>query len=274
MRAFAVIASAALAACLLVGCGRQAPQASGRKVVRVWHVWGGTMAEGFKKICDAFQAAHPEIDLRPVFASNDLATNEKFFTARRRPQASRGHLRGWPAGRALGGMGSTRAADCPLPGRGDRRGGLLRALLAAEPVQGRHLGSHLLRRPQLRFRLEQGGLPQGRARPREATRHDRRPGPLRPSPYPPRGQRTHPGRSHPLVAVRRRQLDLHLGLGLRRRLLRLWERPDHGGRPAGGEGPGVDGLVRQGSTTSPRSRAWSAALGPPSRTPSLRARWR
>ena len=50
-------------------------------MVRVWHVWGGTMAEGFTKLCDAFAKEHPEIELRPVFASNDLATNQKFFTA-------------------------------------------------------------------------------------------------------------------------------------------------------------------------------------------------
>lgn len=64
-----------------VGCSREPASPSGRTVVRVWHVWGGTMAEGFTKLCDAFSQAHPEIELRPVFASNDLATNQKFFTA-------------------------------------------------------------------------------------------------------------------------------------------------------------------------------------------------
>lgn len=81
MRALQAVALAAAITCLLAGCTRTAPEASGRKIVRVWHVWGGTMAEGFKKLCDRFQAEHPEIDLRPVFAANDLATNEKFFTA-------------------------------------------------------------------------------------------------------------------------------------------------------------------------------------------------
>jgi multiple sugar transport system substrate-binding protein len=66
---------------LLCGCAREAANVNGRKVVRVWHVWGGTMAAGFTRLCDAFSKAHPEIDLRPVFASNDLATNQKFFTA-------------------------------------------------------------------------------------------------------------------------------------------------------------------------------------------------
>ena len=66
---------------LLCGCGREATEIGGRKVVRVWHVWGGTMADGFAHLCDAYQEQHPEILLKPVFASNDLATNQKFFTA-------------------------------------------------------------------------------------------------------------------------------------------------------------------------------------------------
>jgi multiple sugar transport system substrate-binding protein len=65
----------------LAGCAREATEVGGRKVVRVWHVWGGTMAEGFTRICDTYQRAHPEIILKPVFAANDLATNQKFFTA-------------------------------------------------------------------------------------------------------------------------------------------------------------------------------------------------
>ena len=65
----------------LCGCAREASQVNGRKVVRVWHVWGGTTAAGFTRLCEAFSKAHPDIELRPVFASNDLATNQKFFTA-------------------------------------------------------------------------------------------------------------------------------------------------------------------------------------------------
>lgn len=75
-----------LAPCLLLllgagGCVREATAVNGKKVVRVWHVWGGTMAEGFTRVCEAFRRTHPDIDLRPVFAANDLATNQKFFTA-------------------------------------------------------------------------------------------------------------------------------------------------------------------------------------------------
>ncbi len=66
----------------LAGCA-PAPETGrdGKPLVRVWHVWGGTMAEGFAKICNAFRKSHPGIDLRTVFAANDLATNQKFFTA-------------------------------------------------------------------------------------------------------------------------------------------------------------------------------------------------
>ncbi|MBI3920301.1 MAG: ABC transporter substrate-binding protein [Armatimonadetes bacterium] len=68
-------------ALFLGGCTHEQTKVHGKKLVRVWHVWGGTMAEGFNKVCDAFRKTHPDIDLRPVFAANDLATNQKFFTA-------------------------------------------------------------------------------------------------------------------------------------------------------------------------------------------------
>ena len=81
MRMAKVAIVCAAFALLATGCSRDVTQIEGRKIVRVWHVWGGTMAEGFTNICDAYQELHPEIELRPVFAANDLATNQKFFTA-------------------------------------------------------------------------------------------------------------------------------------------------------------------------------------------------
>ncbi len=81
MRKAAMLLAAVLAVILPAGCVREAGETNGKKIVRVWHVWGGTMAEGFTTICDTYQRLHPEIELRPVFAANDLATNQKFFTA-------------------------------------------------------------------------------------------------------------------------------------------------------------------------------------------------
>jgi multiple sugar transport system substrate-binding protein len=66
---------------VLAGCTREPTESHGRKIVRVWHVWGGTMAASFRQICATFSKEHPNIDLRPVFAANDLGTNQKFFTA-------------------------------------------------------------------------------------------------------------------------------------------------------------------------------------------------
>jgi len=78
----ALLIAAFAAAFLSGGCFRdEAVTADGRPLVRVWHVWGGTMAEGFRKICEEYRRLHPEIELRAVFAANDLATNQKFFTA-------------------------------------------------------------------------------------------------------------------------------------------------------------------------------------------------
>lgn len=64
------------------GCWRHGSTAeASRPVLRVWHVWGGTMAEGFTRAVEAYQATHPQVKIELVFAANDLATNQKFFTA-------------------------------------------------------------------------------------------------------------------------------------------------------------------------------------------------
>jgi multiple sugar transport system substrate-binding protein len=75
-----LVATLALVACA-ASCAWRRDGADGKTVLRVWHVWGGTMAEGFTKTVDAFRDSHPDIDVRLVFAANDLATNQKFFTA-------------------------------------------------------------------------------------------------------------------------------------------------------------------------------------------------
>lgn len=73
--------AAALAAS---GCAHRAglsAAASGKRVVRVWHPWGGVMVPRFKRITEAFEKAHPHIKLLPVYTQNNLSTNQKFFTA-------------------------------------------------------------------------------------------------------------------------------------------------------------------------------------------------
>lgn len=47
----------------------------------MWHVWGGTTAEGFRNLVAAFQQTHPDVRVNAVFAANDLSTNQKFFSA-------------------------------------------------------------------------------------------------------------------------------------------------------------------------------------------------
>jgi multiple sugar transport system substrate-binding protein len=53
----------------------------GRQVVRVWHPWGGPMGPAFDDLIADFEASHPGIQIEPVYISNDLSTNQKFFTA-------------------------------------------------------------------------------------------------------------------------------------------------------------------------------------------------
>ncbi len=62
------------------GCGSSGDRAAQDELV-VWHPWGGTMRDRFDAVLDAFEQAHPGIKVRGVFTSNDLATNQKFFTA-------------------------------------------------------------------------------------------------------------------------------------------------------------------------------------------------
>jgi len=50
-------------------------------VVSVWHPWGGTMAPAFRRVCAAFERAHPGFTVRAVFTPNDLSNNQKFFTS-------------------------------------------------------------------------------------------------------------------------------------------------------------------------------------------------
>ena len=68
---------------VVAGCrrGGSSASATGKTVVTVWHVWGGTMAEPLRNIVAAFEAGHPDIEINLVFARNDLSSNQKFFTS-------------------------------------------------------------------------------------------------------------------------------------------------------------------------------------------------
>lgn len=86
---FAAVALVILIAFLCIhGCGRRTERSdAGKTVLTVWHPWGGTQAEAFAATMKAFEAAHPDIEVRALFTPNDLSNNQKFFTsvAARRP---------------------------------------------------------------------------------------------------------------------------------------------------------------------------------------------
>lgn len=74
--------AAFVTAVLLGGCGPSSDESVGGKtVITVWHPWGGTQAEAFEATMKAFEAAHPDIDVRALFTPNDLSNNQKFFTS-------------------------------------------------------------------------------------------------------------------------------------------------------------------------------------------------
>ena len=60
---------------------RERQKQGGRVTISVWHVWGGTLNEGLERLKADFERAHPDIELNMVFTSNNLSTNQKFFTA-------------------------------------------------------------------------------------------------------------------------------------------------------------------------------------------------
>jgi len=63
------------------GCSRHAQPRGDVTVISVWHPWGGVQKERFDKVVDAFNKAHRRVQVHSVFTPNDLANNQKFFTA-------------------------------------------------------------------------------------------------------------------------------------------------------------------------------------------------
>jgi len=50
-------------------------------VIKVWQPWGGETGKDMDKLAEAYEKLNPGIDIKMVLAPNDLATNQKFFTA-------------------------------------------------------------------------------------------------------------------------------------------------------------------------------------------------
>lgn len=56
--------------------------ASGRKsTIEVWYPYGGPSIAVYAQLWDQFEKTHPDIGVKAVYAANDLATNQKLFTA-------------------------------------------------------------------------------------------------------------------------------------------------------------------------------------------------
>src|SRR5205807_2507906 len=70
-----------LSLALAGGCRRGGQETGGPQVITVCHPWAATMAPRFARILAAFERAHPGIRVRAVFTPNNLAANQKFFTA-------------------------------------------------------------------------------------------------------------------------------------------------------------------------------------------------
>jgi fructooligosaccharide transport system substrate-binding protein len=74
--------AASVAALAAGGCRRTGDRsASGKRILTVWHPWGGVQGPRFEKVKQAFEKAHPDIEVSLVYTQNDTTTNQKFFTA-------------------------------------------------------------------------------------------------------------------------------------------------------------------------------------------------
>ncbi|MCX5682910.1 MAG: extracellular solute-binding protein [Planctomycetota bacterium] len=52
-----------------------------RTVLGIWHPWGGPNLECFDQSVGAFTASHPKIACELLYVPNDMANNQKFYTA-------------------------------------------------------------------------------------------------------------------------------------------------------------------------------------------------
>ncbi len=66
---------------VMQGCSHQEQTKSSKVVISMWHPWGGTQSQAMDDIIKAFEAVHPNIDVKPLYTPNNLSNNQKFFTS-------------------------------------------------------------------------------------------------------------------------------------------------------------------------------------------------
>ena len=80
---FLVLAACAVAGYLCVPFGLRTPQAGAGAPVRIslWQPWGGETGDGLHRTIDAFNATHPGIEVRAVYAPTESSGSTKFFVS-------------------------------------------------------------------------------------------------------------------------------------------------------------------------------------------------
>ena len=248
--------------------------------IDIWQPWGGQIRDQFGQIVDAFNAAHPGIRVRPVFFPGGQANSgTKFFLAAAGGVPPDLTFVDGPQVTAWAELGLLEPAGRLLRPRARQRERLLAALLAAM----RRTAATPGRLPSRPTRI----LPSSGTRPSSA-----RPAWTR---TPPRSTtaevdadnerltrfdatRVHAADRHDALGrLRRAEHRVHLGLAIRREVLRSRAEPRHRRRPGERRRAGMaqpdarTGTASSGSTLSARRRSVRAR-----RTLSSRAasRWR
>jgi multiple sugar transport system substrate-binding protein len=73
--------AAALTAFLVLVRPADLSQEGAKTVIRIWHPWGGPTLEAYRHSAEAFEKSHPRIACELLYVPNDLANNQKFYTA-------------------------------------------------------------------------------------------------------------------------------------------------------------------------------------------------
>lgn len=81
LRGAAGLGAGLLGAGALQGRAAAAPASAVTGNIQVWYPYSGTYGQEFLKLFPLFQKAYPNINVKPVFAANDLSSNQKLFAA-------------------------------------------------------------------------------------------------------------------------------------------------------------------------------------------------